>query len=213
MTNIILLGDSVFDNQSYLASGERDVVTALRESMDPTKATATLLAVDGASIADIEGQLAHLPDDVTHLIVSVGGNDALYQKYVLDQIGSRLTPGECLDWLYGVRTHFEAEYRRMLDVVGALDLPVVVCTIYDPRYNQIERQRAIAGLSGLNDVITRAAAGAGYPVLDLRVLFDDVKYYANPIEPSAAGSARLAAAIKRIIDTHDFEAQVAGLYA
>jgi len=49
MKHIILLGDSIFDNRSYV-NGGKDTIANLREQM-PDDWTATLLAVDG-SVAD-----------------------------------------------------------------------------------------------------------------------------------------------------------------
>ena len=63
-----------------------------------------------------------------------------------------------------------------------------------------------AALSGFNDVITRAAATAGIPLIDLRVLCTDAGDYSllSPIEPSAAGGAKIAGAICRALGEHDF---------
>ena len=75
MTHIVLLGDSIFDNGSYTGA-EPDVVTHLRTLL-PEGSRATLLAVDGATTRSMTGQVAEIPSDATHVVVSVGGNDAL----------------------------------------------------------------------------------------------------------------------------------------
>jgi hypothetical protein len=75
MGHIVLLGDSIFDNAAY-TRGQPDVVAHLR-SMLPDGWKATLLAVDGATTARLTPQLERVPSDATHLIVSIGGNDAL----------------------------------------------------------------------------------------------------------------------------------------
>ena len=56
MKHIVLAGDSIFDNQSYVKSGEPDVIKQL-ESLLAKGDKATLLAVDGAEIKDVEEQL------------------------------------------------------------------------------------------------------------------------------------------------------------
>ena len=56
MKHIILAGDSIFDNQSYVKSGEPDVIKQL-ESFLAKGDKATLLAVDGAVITNVAGQL------------------------------------------------------------------------------------------------------------------------------------------------------------
>ena len=75
MPHVVLLGDSIFDNAAYVAGGP-DVVRQLRDIL-PSGWRATLNALDGAVIADLPQQLQKLPSDATHLVVSVGGNDAL----------------------------------------------------------------------------------------------------------------------------------------
>ena len=75
MTSLVLLGDSIFDNRSYVGGG-KDTLTNLREQM-PHEWNATLLAVDGSVADTVASQLERVPADATHLFVSVGGNDAL----------------------------------------------------------------------------------------------------------------------------------------
>jgi hypothetical protein len=55
MKQVVLLGDSIFDNKAYVGSGP-DVITQLRDDL-PSGWTATLAARDGSTTADIAGQL------------------------------------------------------------------------------------------------------------------------------------------------------------
>jgi hypothetical protein len=71
----VLFGDSIFDNGAY-TRGAPDVITHLRAVL-PQAWRATLCAVDGSKTSGLATQLRHLPTDATHLIVAVGGNDAL----------------------------------------------------------------------------------------------------------------------------------------
>ncbi|WP_292713827.1 hypothetical protein [Mesorhizobium sp.] len=83
MTNkIVLLGDSVFDNRAYVTGGA-DVLAHLVRQL-PIGWSADLLAVDGSVMAGVRQQLDRLPADATHLVVSMGGNDALGVSSVLD---------------------------------------------------------------------------------------------------------------------------------
>jgi hypothetical protein len=82
MIHIILLGDSVFDNAAYVDRNP-DVVRQLGQML-PQGRKATLLARDGAVISEIGSQLRGLPSDATHLVISVGGNDALHESGVLE---------------------------------------------------------------------------------------------------------------------------------
>ncbi|MFL5281410.1 MAG: hypothetical protein ACJ8AW_10540 [Rhodopila sp.] len=75
MQHVVLLGDSVFDNAAHVGSGP-DVVTQLRRRLPPGW-RASLLAVGGSVISDMAQQLARLPTDASHIVNSIGGNDAL----------------------------------------------------------------------------------------------------------------------------------------
>ena len=68
--HIALLGDSIFDNSSYMR-GEPDVVNHLR-SLLPADWRASLLAVDGSVTDDLAGQFRRVSTDVTHLVISMG---------------------------------------------------------------------------------------------------------------------------------------------
>src|SRR5687768_10561014 len=54
MYHIVLVGDSILDNNAYVASGQA-VIDHLREML-PAGWKATLLAVDGSTISDIHSQ-------------------------------------------------------------------------------------------------------------------------------------------------------------
>ena len=184
MKHIVLLGDSIFDNAAYVAGGP-DVVAQLRARL-PAGWRATLLAVDGGVTGSVQRQLGRLPPDASHLVVSVGGNDALGQAGVLDE-GAR-SMAEALDRLAGIRERFWRDYRAMLDGVLGRGLPTAVCTIYDGRLpDPVRRRLAVTALTLFNDCITREAFARGLPLIDLRQLFDRDEDYANPIEPSVRG--------------------------
>jgi hypothetical protein len=94
----------------------------------------------------------------------------------------------------------------MLRSVLVLGKPTAVCTIYDAIPNLGDAERA--ALAGFNDVISRAAAGAGIPLIDLRVICNHPDDYSplSPIEPSVVGGAKIADAICRMLAGHDFAA-------
>ena len=192
MTHVVLLGDSVFDNGRYVP-GEPDVVRQLRERL-PAGAGATLLAVDGSTLPDLPRQIARLPADASHLVVSIGGNDALRASAVFQEPSRSV--GESLARLAEIRERFQAAYDAMAEAVLARGLPAAFCTVYDPRYpDALQRRVGIAGLSLINDGILRVAASRALPVLDLRAICGDDADFANPIEPSAVGGRKIAGAI------------------
>lgn len=199
-THVVLLGDSIFDNASYVP-GEPPVEAQLRALM--ADASVTLLAVDGAGVTDVPSQLARLPRQATHLIMSVGGNDALGYVDVLTERHASL--GEAMLRMADITHHFETRYRRTLQSVLAVGLPTFTCTIYYPSFPEPALQRmAVAAETFFNDAILRCAFDADVPILDLRLICDEAADYANPIEPSARGGRKITAVIARAVREHDF---------
>lgn len=210
MAHIVLLGDSVFDNVAYVGRGQ-DVLQSLHNQLEPGWG-ATLLALDGAVLADVRHQAERIPPEATHLIISAGGNDALREAGVFGE--GVASVGEALARLAGIRKQFRHHYREMLKTVVPLGLPTAVCTIYDARFPD-PRQREVAStaLTLLNDEILRAAAVGGIPVVDLRVLCDEASDFANAIEPSVQGGEKIARAIIELAAHHDFSCHRSSLFA
>ena len=191
MPHVVLLGDSIFDNAAYVRGGP-DVVTQLRALL-PAGWQATLAAVDGAVIADVERQLARLPADATHLVVSAGGNDALGHADLLGRRAS--SSAEVLGWLADAVEEFEAGYRRMVARVVARGLPVTLCTVYEGNLGPPTHRVARVALAVFDDAIVRVAREHALPVLELRQVCTEPADYANPIEPSVQGGGKIARAI------------------
>ena len=195
MSHIVLLGDSIFDNGVYVP-GQPDVVKQLRSAL-PVGWTATLCAVDGAVTRSVAGQLARIPSDATHLVVSVGGNDALGESHLLNT-GVRMV-AEAVSLLSEAQERFARAYAEMLRSVLGLELPTALCTIYDTPSTAPNHRVIRSALALFNDVITRAAFSEGLPLIDLRLICSEDEDYANPIEPSAIGGEKMAAAIARLV--------------
>jgi hypothetical protein len=196
MSHVVLLGDSIFDNAAYTGDAP-DVVEHLRRRLPPGS-EATLGAVDGGTIGSVREQLRLLPADATHLVVSVGGNDALGH---VDFLGARVaSTAEALLGLAEIAAGFEHDYHAMLSEVLARDLPTAICTIYFPRFPDAVFQKvALTALTVFNDAIVRAALVHGTPLLDLRFVCTEESDYADPIEPSARGGEKIAAAVANLV--------------
>jgi len=204
MSHIVLLGDSIFDNAAYVNGGP-DVIQQLRTEL-PTGWRATLCAVDGNMTTNVQRQLDQVPNDASCLVVSIGGNDAIDSADVL-AYGAQ-SVAEALTHLAGKTDQFEYNYQTMLRAVLARQLPTVLCTIYYPRFPEADFQRvAVTSLAVFNDCIIRAAFAHGLPLLDLRLVCNEKADFANPIEPSVQGGAKIAASIKHIVTEHDFTQQ------
>jgi len=194
--HVVLLGDSVFDNAAYVRGGP-DVVTQLAGAL-PAPWRATLRAVDGAVTTDVPRQLERLPDDATHLVLSVGGNDALGHVGILQQPAR--SAAEVLAHLADVSAAFEQRYRAAVAAVRRAALPLTVCTIYNGNFDDRQMQRlAATALMVFNDAILRVAFEQALPVIDLRLVCREPGDYANPIEPSVQGGDRIARAIVRAV--------------
>jgi hypothetical protein len=193
--HIVLLGDSIFDNRAY--SGDQpDVVGHLRSAL-PASWQASLCAVDGSMAVDLKAQLARIPEAASHIVVSVGGNDALMNADLLDL--PVVSTKEALD-LFGDRVdRFEVEYRRAIEGALALGRPITTCTIYNGNLAAVQASSARIALMLFNDVILRVAFELRLSLLDLRLVCADPSDYANPIEPSGPRGQKIAIAIARAL--------------
>lgn len=208
MAHVVLLGDSIFDNARYVPD-RPPVIEQVRRSL-PSGWKATLLAVDGHITSDVKRQLIGLPEDASHLVVSVGGNDALGESGILRQPAA--TVAEALSILNDVAGQFAGEYQEMLHQVLALQKPTIVCTVYDSIPGLEPEARAALG--HFNEVILRSAFAAGIPVIDLRLLCTQSSDYSplSPIEPSVTGGAKIARVIGEALGQHDFSGSRSVIY-
>jgi hypothetical protein len=189
--HVVLLGDSIFDNAAYVGGGP-DVVTQLRDALPPGW-RATLCAVDGATTAGLPSQLAGVPAHASHLVVSIGGNDALRN---IDLLSLRASSSDDVLRTFARRlAAFESDYLDAIAPVLQLQLPALVCTIYNGALDAETADIARVALSLFNDVIIRVAVQQRLSVIELRSICTDRADYANPIEPSVRGGAKIAAVI------------------
>jgi hypothetical protein len=145
-----------------------------------------------------------VPADTTHLIVSVGGNDALdHSGFILHEPAGSFA--EVLCRLAEVQDQFRRDYRAVLGRLLTLGKPTAVCTVYDA-IPGLHREEAM-GLCLFNDVILREAFRARVPVLDLRLVCTDAADYSrsSPIEPSVVGGGKIARAVSRLVTGYDFQ--------
>lgn len=225
--HVVLLGDSTFDNAAY-TNGGPDVASQLRERLG---AEVVLLAVDGAVTGDVPRQLEDLPTEATHLVLSVGGNDALMEQAVLGQRVARVD--EALNEMMDVVGRFEASYRRALDAAveaclavegtgrggtdagrrpalagpapAELHLQLAVCTIYGGAFSPDMQRLVDAALRMFNDSIFQAAFDVGAPVIDLRRVCNEPSDYVLEIEPNEEGGAKIANAVAAVVEADSWE--------
>ena len=188
--HIVLIGDSIFDNASYVSKGD-SVSDLLRKAVP--EAQVTLLAVDGDVTTDVKNQLRRFPKDATNVFVSCGGNDALGSINILEREVTSV--GEALQLLYHAREKFRSNYIEMIKNITRVSNCVSACTIY----NRIPglSQSALVGLTIYNEVILEELAIRKIPVIDLRVICNDASDYSDlsPIEPSKEGGNKIVKAL------------------
>ena len=206
--HVILAGDSIFDNATYVP-GEPCVTDQLR-ALVGDGSSVSMIAVDGDYVSDVWRQVRSLPDGATHIFVSAGGNDALRHAHKLGY--DYLTSEDLFKEWADIQAEFRSEYQQMLDAVLELKLHTAICTVYDavPIVGAVE----VTALSLFNDVITTEAIARGIPIIDLRRVCVDPEDYSpiSPIEPSCQGGGRIAAAIQQMLESHDFSARRTIIY-
>lgn len=200
--HLILLGDSTLHNDSYTGGGP-SVTDHIRADLGK-RSEVTRLARDGGMMRNVTGQLDQLeklPSTATHLVLSVGGNDALTHTHILEPDRPAMTNifGALSD-LTDILDDFQDSYRTCLDRVLEHSLPTTVCTIYNGAFQDPSYQRVISTTARLfDDVIMQCAFDAGCSVVDLRRVCTDYADYYNPIEPGAEGGRKIASTILSVL--------------
>jgi hypothetical protein len=201
MGTIALLGDSIFDNKVY--TGDEPDVSSHLKTIVPADWDVRLFAVDGSTTQMVASQVGRITSDVTHVVLSAGGNDALSNADVLSMPASNA--GQVLHELAKRAAEFADNYESLLDGLVSINVPAAVCTIYFPNFPEPDLQRvAITALSAFNDVILREAVRRGFPIIDLRLVCDKPSDYANEIEPYGIGGRKIANVIYKLVSEHDF---------
>lgn len=191
MLHITLLGDSIFDNGAYVG-GKPDVCSHLQRLV-PKGSKVTLCAVDGSRTTNIRSQIPSVPKNTTHLVLSVGGNDALAHTNVLTS--ENTSSVKILEYLAIVVEDFGLSYRAAVKEVMKVGKPLLLCTIYNGNLPVEVAKAARAAVAIFNDKIYQIAMDYSLPVLELRRVCSEPSDYANPIEPSSSGGKKIAESI------------------
>jgi len=192
--HIILLGDSVLDNEAYLPPGfpsvhkQVSIAAAMRGNWRVTKR-----ARDGHTIASVmDRQLQPaLPNDTTAILLSVGGNNGL-------AAATRLKSTPILGWwsfLQDFLRNLARQYEELIQTIRTTyaDAALILCTVYEPQIPLwIHNTIASVGARFLNREIRRLAERWKLPLIDLWHIFDRKEDYANAIEPGVPGGHKLA---------------------
>jgi hypothetical protein len=191
VSHVFLLGDSIFDNAAYVVGGP-SVIEHLHRAL-PSGWQATLLAIDGATAAEVRDQLRGVDRSATHLFLSAGGNDAYNASGIFAEAVQ--TVAGAVELLAKVQGRFRHDYEELLGEILVFAKPLAVCTIYDAIPGLKAAQRAALAL--FNDVILRSALETRAAIIDLRLVSTEADDYSDlsPIEPSGHGGAKIARVI------------------
>ena len=193
---VSLLGDSIIDNKLYVEKGELSVTEHLQNK---SSSNFTMIAVDGDTTEEVlDNQLDILKDPVSHIVLSIGGNDLLQNLHLLqDETSGMKFALEKSSELIG---EIQENYTKILEHLSQYDAKVLLCTVYegDLESDVLLAEYDKAGQAMLkmhNDTVYFLASKFEVDVLELRNIFTNKEDYANPIEPSHIGGERLAKAI------------------
>jgi lysophospholipase L1-like esterase len=233
---LALLGDSTFDNGNWVAPGAPALIDQVRillgcgEAGDETDSNAAiLLARDGALVAALDSQAKDVPLDTTHVVVSVGGNDALSAVKLLSpqqkRSGETGSETDVVGSLWRFSRLFEREFEEQVESVrdilrrrcGPNAPKIIVCSVYNPCFAPFEvttvsQAAANAGAALIFDAVLRVCTRAELPLLDWRRVMTDVADFANPIEPSSVGGLKMAREIVTVALQHPFESHMSVVY-
>ena len=201
MPKLVLMGDSTLANIAH--TGPPELLEQLREVL-PADWSAHLCAIDGARIDDVFGQIPTVPEDASHILLSIGGNNCIEFTHHLKSVMPNL--GKALYYTDTLRVRLAQSYRRLLDEILELGKPTMVCTVYNPKLPSQGQQRIVETIIAMvNDAIIAGACATQTPVLDLRPLGVERANFVSPIELNHRGAQFFCDAIVRMIETGALE--------
>ena len=162
---------------------------------------------------------------ITHMVVSIGGNDLLNNISFLQTTSelSKVMGKDARIEKWGVRELnpsrnrvFEETYFKIIQpftkqyetIVANLSnhrAKLLLCTVYEgdlvdsDEFSDVNNSSKTM-VSVFNDIVYRTANKYGANVQELREIFVSSEDYANPIEPSHIGGGKLAKAIQQWVE-------------
>ena len=190
--HIILLGDGLGDLARIQQSG------ALEGRLLPSRNEPWKLTLLSASDIARTSLRPDIPQDATHVVISIEGNRAIETSGVLS--GQPASFEEGLARLSFAADQFEDQVEALIRAGRATRLPGVICTMWPPRYPEPVRQRAaVAALTIFNWRIFHCALAAGISIVDLRNACSDQSDYADHTLLSMSGMRKATDVIFRAL--------------
>jgi hypothetical protein len=204
LKHVVLLGDSIIDNEPYVLSDEKSVLQHL-EGLSHHQYTQ--LALDGDTTQDVLDKQLEVTTikEGTSFILSIGGNDLLQNLHLLFYSDTK-NLNEGLGFLHNtIFKQLEQRYEAIVKVLSFYRANLLLLTVYEGDLGRTDEFRGVLDsskimASSLNDIVYKTAKKYGADVLELRHIFTSSEDYANPIEPSHIGGEKLAKAITEWVD-------------
>jgi len=181
-SKIILIGDSIFQNENYVEEGE-SVENILGNK-------AVVLAKDDAKISDVYQQLNEILEEENtpsnYVFVSVGGNDLDYIYKDLEK-----------------KTKIETIFDNYIELIEKLDktkkTQTVLSTIYYPTSDEYKPYLSI--IKKWNKLVIDFAKQKNIEVFPLHKYVNKPEHFVHDIEPSSKGATIIANKILEYINS------------
>lgn len=188
--SIVLLGDSILKNNSYVPNGKAvDNILQERSLKNDKNIELYSLAENNSKIVDVYSQINKIPLSVnnksTTIFLSSGGNDIL--SFYVDQHGDTSDTGFLNTML--------AAYKKLVKAIQTrVDLcQIVLLDVYYPTSNQFAQYKPI--LEEWNGLIADYARENSLGLLQISQIVTSNDDFTLGIEPSEKGGQKIAQSI------------------
>ena len=184
---IVLLGDSILKNNSYVSDGKAvDNIIEERSLKNDKNIELYSLAENNSKIVDVYSQINKIPLDInnknTIIFLSSGGNDIL--SFYVDQNGDTNDTGF-------LNTMMAAYKKLITSIQTRMNLcQIVLLDIYYPTSNQFSQYKPI--LEKWNALITSYAREKSFGLLQISHVVTSNDDFTLGIEPSEKGGEKIA---------------------
>ena len=184
--NIVLLGDSILKNNSYVKNGQ-SIEDILREKKGDNL---YCLALNNSTIVDVYSQIDNIPlelnNENTIIFLSSGGNDILSQ-YV-DKRDSDVSDSQVLNVIF-------IAYKKMVKSLQTKmnQSKIVLIDIYYPTSNQFSQYKPI--IQEWNNMLEKCAREKSFGLIQISKNVTESDDFTLSIEPSEKGGEKIARSI------------------
>ena len=182
--NLILMGDSVFNNTNYVDKGH-----SIKDIINKKYSNVTIVAQDNSVINDLKKQYQLIPNSKNEsdskIIVSIGGNDLL-NHYKINDIS---------DTKY-VDTIFNNYVSNIEYLTDNFKGEVIICNIYYPQDKSYKKFHPI--IDNWNKKINNFSTTHNLKVVNLDEFINKKHHFVKGIEPSYQGGLAIKQSMKYI---------------